>query len=96
MFLMGVQKTKRKGSESPLCRLFAMSAALDFRKSKRLLLSSLADILASRGSRRKRRDAPHRAKSLFRSIEKQGFVLAFCKAIRVKYFYALQKSSGSR
>ena len=96
MFLMGVQKTKRKGSESPLCRLFAMSAALDFRKSKRLLLSSLADILASRGSRRKRRDAPHRAKSLFRSIEKQGFVLAFCKAIRVKYFYALQKPSVSR
>ena len=96
MFLMGVQKTKRKGSESPLCRLFAMSAALDFRKSKRLLLSSLADILASRGSRRKRRDAPHRAKSLFRSIEKQGFVLAFCKAVRVKYFYALQKPSVSR
>ena len=28
--------------------------------------------------------------------EKQGFVLAFCKAIRVKYFYALQKPSGSR
>ena len=28
--------------------------------------------------------------------EKQGFVLAFCKAVRVKYFYALQKSSGSR
>ncbi len=25
--------------------------------------------------------------------EKQGFVLAFCKAIRVKYFYALQKPS---
>lgn len=25
--------------------------------------------------------------------EKQEFVLAFCKAIRVKYFYALQKSS---
>ena len=28
--------------------------------------------------------------------EKQGFVLAFCKAIRVKYFYALQKPSVSR
>ena len=42
------------------------------------------------------RCAPHRAKFLFRSIEKQGFVLAFCKASRVKYFYALQKSSGSR
>ena len=28
--------------------------------------------------------------------KKQGFVLSFCKAIRVKYFYALQKSSGSR
>lgn len=27
--------------------------------------------------------------------EKQGFVLAFCKAIRVKYFYALQKPSVS-
>ena len=93
MFLMGVQKTKRKGSESPLCRLFAMSAALDFRKCKRLLLSSLADILASRGSRRRRRDAPHRAKSLFRSIEKQRFVLAFCKTVRVKYFYALKKPS---
>ena len=70
MFLMGVQKTKRKGSESPLSRLFAMSAALDFRKCKRLLLSSLADILASRGSRRRRHDAPCRAKSLFRSIIK--------------------------
>ncbi len=70
MFLMGVQKTKRKGSESPLCRLFAMSAALDFRKSKRLLLSSLAGILASRGSRHRRHDAPHRAKSLFWSIIK--------------------------
>ena len=70
-----------------------MSAALDFRKCKRLLLSSLAVSLASRGSRRGRHDAPHRAKSLFRSIEKQGFVLAFCKAIRVKYFYALQKPS---
>ena len=70
MFFMGFQRTKRKGSESPLCRLFAMSAALDFRKCKRLLLSSLADILASRGSRRRRRDAPHRAKSPFRSIIK--------------------------
>ncbi len=80
-----------------LCvHLFAMSAALDFRKCKRLLLSSLAVSLASRGSRRRRRDAPHRAKSLFWSIEKQGFVLAFCKAIRVKYFYALQKPSVSR
>ena len=69
-----------------------------FRQTKtvRLFFSSLADILASRGSRRRRRDAPHRAKSLFRSIEKQGFVLAFCKAIRVKYFYALQKPSVSR
>lgn len=68
-----------------------------FRQTKtvRLFFSSLADILASRGSRRRRRDAPHRAKSLFWSIEKQGFVLSFCKAIRVKYFYALQKSSGS-
>ena len=28
--------------------------------------------------------------------EKQGFVLAFCKAVRVKYFYALQKPSVSR
>ena len=65
MFLRGVQKAKRKGSESPLCRLFAMSAALDFRKSKRLLLSSLAGKLTSRGSRRRRRDAPHRAKSRF-------------------------------
>ena len=27
MFLMGFQRTKRKGSDSPLCRLFAMSAA---------------------------------------------------------------------
>ena len=59
-----------------------------FRQTKtvRLFFSSLADILASRGSRRRRRDAPHRAKSLFRSIEKQGFVLSFCKAVRVKYF----------
>ena len=47
-----------------------MSAAFDFRKCKRLLLSSLAVSLASRGSRRRRRDAPHRAKSLFRSIIK--------------------------
>ena len=28
--------------------------------------------------------------------EKQGFVLAFCKAVRFRYIYALQKSSGSR
>ena len=47
-----------------------MSAALDFRKCKRLLLSSLAVSLASRGSRRLRHDAPHRAKSLFWSIIK--------------------------
>ena len=44
-----------------LCvHLFAMSAALDFRKCKRLLLSSLAVSLASRGSRRRRHDAPCR------------------------------------
>jgi|GEM_PF-6966238 len=71
MFFMGVQKTKRKGSESPLCRLFTMSAALDFRKCKRLFRSSLADILASRGSRRRRHDAPRRAKSLLLSVVKQ-------------------------
>ena len=47
-----------------------MSAAFDFRKCKRLLLSSLAVSLASQGSRRRRRDAPCRAKSLFRSIIK--------------------------
>ena len=55
--------------------------------------SSFAGKLTSRGSRRRQHDAPHHAKSLFWSIEKQGFVLAFCKAIRVKYFYALQKPS---
>ena len=42
MFFMGFQRTKRKGSESPFCRLFSMSATLDFRKCKRLLLSLLA------------------------------------------------------
>lgn len=43
-----------------------------FRQTKTVafFFSSLADILASRGSRRRRRDAPHRAKSLFRSIIK--------------------------
>lgn len=40
------------------------------RKPFAFFFSSLADILASRGSRRRRRDAPHRAKSLFRSIIK--------------------------
>lgn len=43
-----------------------------FRQTKTVafFFSSLADILASRGSRRRRHDAPHRAKSLFRSIIK--------------------------
>ena len=45
--------------------LLAMSAAFDFRKCKRLLLSSLAVSLASQGSRRRRHDAPRRAKSHF-------------------------------
>ena len=44
-----------------------------FRQTKtvRLFFSSLADILASRGSRRRRHDAPRRAKSLLLSVVKQ-------------------------
>lgn len=50
---------------APRCASFFVK-----RKTLALFFSSLAGKLTSRGSRRRRRDAPHRAKSLFRSIIK--------------------------
>ena len=50
---------------APCCAPFFVK-----RKPLAFFFSSFAGKLTSRGSRRRRRDAPHRAKSLFRSIIK--------------------------
>ena len=62
----------------------------------RLLLSSLAVSLAVTGFTPQAARCTASCKIPFRSIEKQGFVLALCKATLVSNFYALQKPSGSR
>jgi hypothetical protein len=61
--------------------LFIKSSCAPFfvkRKPLAFFFSSFADILASRGSRRRRRDALHRVKALLLSVEKQNGQVNTC------------------